>query len=109
MEAKTLQEMKDSGFLELGQVYVERYYTDHYKKILGIKFKYRKRHFRLIKFRNLCNKENEFRYNVLFDSIYNNENPYILDIICRADGNLKLNIVKYNERMFKGFKFKNFK
>ena len=53
MKAKTLQEMKDSGFLELGQVYVERYYTDHCKKILGIKFKYRKRHFKLIRFKSL--------------------------------------------------------
>lgn len=102
MKAKTLQEMKDSGFLELGQVYVERYYTDHCKKILGIKVKCRKRHFKLIRFKSL----DWFRYDVLFDSWYNYD-PFKTGCYCGAK--VELDIVKYNERMFKGFKFKNFK
>lgn len=104
MKAKTLQEMKDSGFLELGQVYVERYYTYHCKKILGIKFKYRKRHFRLIKFKSL----DWVKYDVLFDSWYNYD-PFKTGCSCYCGAKVELDIVKYNEQMFKGFKFKNFK
>ena len=104
MKVKTLQEMKDSGFLELGQVYVERYYTYHCKKILGIKFKYRKRHFKLIRFKSL----DDFIYDELFDSWYNYD-PFKIGTSCYCGKNYELDIVKYNERMFKGFKFKNFK
>lgn len=104
MKVKTLQEMKDSGFLDLYQVYVKRYYTYHYKKILGIKFKYRKRHFKLIRFKSL----DEFRYDVLFDS-QQNRDPLYCSTTCYCGAKVELDIVKYNERMFKGFKFKNFK
>lgn len=99
---KTLQEMKDSGYLELGQVYILPYYTYHCKKILGMNMKYKKKHYKLIKFKSLGD-DDFFRYDVLFNS-NNNYNPFFCSSSCTCGQKVELDLFKYNERILKRLK-----
>lgn len=104
---QTCEEMYNSGFLENGRVYVERYYVNRCKKVLGMKFKYRTRHFRLLKFKGLGD-DDRYRFDVLMDSNYY-YNPIQTGHSYSSGTGVKLDLVSYTEEVFSNFRFKEFR
>ena len=100
----TLEQMKNIGFLDKHCVYIERYYTYHCKKILLFKINYKKRHFKILRYNPT--ESSEFRFEVKFDS-YTNCDP-----LSGCSGTyfcgkqVELDLMKWNEKAFKNFRFK---